>query len=139
MRIRHPVVVVIGIVRRNNTFLLTKRDEPTSRAHGKWQFPGGGLEYKEKVEDCLVRELKEETGVSVRSYRLLPTLFQSIRSGWHGILPTYVCVIDDDAVITLNHEASEYAWLTLEEIKKRDCLELTLQMAEATKLLDTGH
>lgn len=126
---KYSIIVVIGVIQRGDRFLLTKRDETASKAHGKWQFPGGGLEYKETIEDCLMRELKEEIGVSLQSYKLIPKLFQSIRPNWHGVLPTYLCVIKDDAVITLNHEASEYAWLTLQEIKERDTLELTYEMA----------
>jgi 8-oxo-dGTP diphosphatase len=32
-----------------------------------WAPPGGGLGYGEKVTDCLVREVKEETGLGVRA------------------------------------------------------------------------
>ena len=34
-------------------------------------LPGGGTWRREKIEDCLVREVKEETGLDVRAERLL--------------------------------------------------------------------
>ena len=34
-------------------------------------LPGGGVWFQEKIEDCLVREVKEETGLDVRAERLL--------------------------------------------------------------------
>jgi ADP-ribose pyrophosphatase YjhB (NUDIX family) len=34
-------------------------------------LPGGGTWHREKIEDCLVREVKEETGLEVRAERLL--------------------------------------------------------------------
>ena len=34
-------------------------------------LPGGGVWFHEKIEDCLVREVKEETGLDVKAERLL--------------------------------------------------------------------
>ncbi len=36
-----------------------------------YYLPGGGTLPREKIEDCLVREVKEETGLDVRAERLL--------------------------------------------------------------------
>lgn len=37
--------------------------------HGSdhWALPGGHLEYTESFEDCAVREVLEETGISIKS------------------------------------------------------------------------
>ena len=34
-------------------------------------LPGGGVWFQEKIEDCLVREVKEETGFDVKAERML--------------------------------------------------------------------
>jgi 8-oxo-dGTP diphosphatase len=34
-------------------------------------LPGGGVWFQEKIEDCLVREVKEETGLDAKAERLL--------------------------------------------------------------------
>ena len=36
-----------------------------------YYLPGGGVWFHEKIEDCLVREVKEETGLDVQAERLL--------------------------------------------------------------------
>lgn len=57
--------VVLGVVTNNDKVLLVKR-KPTEGML-RWQFPGGIVEKNETVEDAIVRELKEETGIDVKA------------------------------------------------------------------------
>jgi len=43
--------------------LLGKRKG--SHGAGEWSLPGGHLEYFEPMYDCVIRELKEETGMDI--------------------------------------------------------------------------
>ncbi len=65
--------VVAAIVPRNGRFLLTQR-LPGSHMGGYWEFPGGKIEAGETHEESLVRELREELGVSVDGVETLWTL-----------------------------------------------------------------
>lgn len=38
---------------------------------GNWSIPGGGMEPGESIAGCVVREVREETGVEVRPVRLV--------------------------------------------------------------------
>lgn len=49
-------VAVRGIVMKNNRILLVESNK------GDYKFPGGGLEENETHEECLKREVREETG-----------------------------------------------------------------------------
>jgi len=40
-------------------------------AFGKYTIPGGGLELGESIEEALIREVREETGVTVAEPKLL--------------------------------------------------------------------
>lgn len=44
--------------------LLLVRRAPGQSLPGYWELPGGKVEQGESLEDCLVRELDEELGVS---------------------------------------------------------------------------
>ena len=56
--------VAAGLIRKNGRFLIAKRPENKARG-GMWEFVGGKLEDGETAEDALVRECREELGVSV--------------------------------------------------------------------------
>ena len=61
-----PVLVVAAaLVNENGDILLAQRPEGKALA-GLWEFPGGKVEPGETPEAALVREVDEETGLSVR-------------------------------------------------------------------------
>ena len=48
--------------------LIARRREGKSQA-GMWEFPGGKLEPKESLEECLKRELAEEMQIEIEPYQ----------------------------------------------------------------------
>ena len=51
----------------NDKVLLGKRKN--AHGDGTWSFPGGHIEWMESLRDCAERELREETGLNLSSYR----------------------------------------------------------------------
>ena len=52
------------IVNDNNELLICRRADGSSMG-GLWEFPGGKLEPGETLEECIVRECKEELSVDI--------------------------------------------------------------------------
>lgn len=53
----------VVLLEGGRVLLVQRRFEPRK---GGWTLPAGFVEYDEPVEDCAVREMKEETGLDVR-------------------------------------------------------------------------
>ena len=67
---KRPCVGVGVVVIKGNKVLLGKRKN--AHGEGSWCFPGGHLEFNESVEECAVREVREETGIEIKNLRLGP-------------------------------------------------------------------
>lgn len=58
-----PAVGVAAIIKKDKKVLLALRKSP--HGNGTWGFPGGHLEMGESFEECIRRELKEETNLEI--------------------------------------------------------------------------
>lgn len=58
------VIVAAAIICVEGRYLIARR-KPDVHLAGYWEFPGGKCEAGEALEDCLIRELREELDVSV--------------------------------------------------------------------------
>ncbi len=57
-------------IERNGQYLMLHRTKKKNDInHDKWIGPGGKFEDRESPEDCMLREVKEETGLTLHSYQ----------------------------------------------------------------------
>ncbi|HEY7866502.1 MAG TPA: 8-oxo-dGTP diphosphatase MutT [Psychromonas sp.] len=67
--------ISIAVVKNpQNLFLICLRPDHVHQG-GKWEFPGGKIQKNETAEQAMLRELKEEVGITALDYRLLETTF----------------------------------------------------------------
>jgi 8-oxo-dGTP diphosphatase len=85
------LVVACALIDADGRVLLAKRP-PGRPLAGLWEFPGGKVEPGETPEAALIRELKEELGITVDPKCLAPFTFASHSyEAFHLLMPLYVC------------------------------------------------
>ena len=108
-------VAVKAIIFYNERFLLIKRSEKARGDYNYWEFPGGRLEFGESPEDALLREIKEEVGISVELICPISAWSFLKDENTHITGITFLCEVDAPFV-RLSEEHNEYAWVTHGEL-----------------------
>ncbi len=78
-----------AIVRDQQVLLIQHRTHGGGRSY--WLLPGGGREDGETEEECVAREMKEETSLDVNVERLL--MEEPALPGLYTSIKTYLCTV----------------------------------------------
>ena len=85
------LVAAVALIDADLRVLIAERPEGKQLA-GLWEFPGGKVEAGERPEETLIRELKEELGITVEEPCLAPLTFAShAYETFHLLMPLYAC------------------------------------------------
>jgi 8-oxo-dGTP diphosphatase len=78
---------------------------------GEWELPGGRPDHGERMEDCVVREVREETGLDVTVDRLLGVHpLEVIPGTWVDVI-AYHCLLPANTEHVTLHTSSEHTHL----------------------------
>jgi len=118
MSVNIVLVAACALVDADGRVLLAQRPPGKSMA-GLWEFPGGKVESGERPEITLIRELKEELGISVKEDCLAPLTFASHSyPDFHLLMPLYVCRRWEGTVTPL--EGQSLAWVRPNKLRDYD-------------------
>ena len=91
MSLKVVLVAACALIDPDRRVLIAERPAGRSMA-GLWEFPGGKVEPGERPEVTLIRELKEEIGITVSEACLAPLTFAShAYPDFHLLMPLYIC------------------------------------------------
>lgn len=104
------------------SFVMSKRSENARDEHGKWDIGGGGLEFGEKVEDTLRKEIKEEYCADVIDFEFLGHRDVHRTHGGrktHWVSLDFKVLVDSKSVSNGEpHKFSEVKWFSFNDLPK---------------------
>ncbi len=99
------------ILIEDDKLLLVKRAKEPFK--GEWALPGGRIEDDETAEQCLTREMKEETGLDVEPVRLVGIYSDPGRDPRRIIAASYI-VKRTGGELKAGDDAEEVKWFPLD-------------------------
>jgi len=125
-----PKVTVGAIVVKNNKVLLIKRKNAPNQ--GLWAIPGGKVEPGETLQQAAEREIKEETGLTIRAHEVIYVFDLIERDADDNLLFHYVIIdLMADYVsgeLRAGDDATDACWVSKAELDQ-------LSMTESTRKL----
>ena len=117
---------VCGVLMHQKRFLIVKRSEKDDFLPNCWEFPGGGVEEGETVEDALCRELKEELGFDIAAEKAelvgISEEFTDNDKSNRYLQLNYVIVSTETPEIKLSSEHVAYDWAEADDVRLDDFL-----------------
>lgn len=106
------------IVAEDGRLFLARRGPLAKNERGLWEFPGGSVEFGERLKDALRREIAEEYGVQIEVGELLDVVDHLLPDeGQHWVSPTFLCrIVEGEPIIREPGKCSEIGWFDPDEV-----------------------
>jgi 8-oxo-dGTP diphosphatase len=103
------------IVNEHGQVFLARRGPKSGNERGLWEFPGGAVEFGEKLRDALRREIFEEFGVQIEVGEMLDVSDHILpEESQHWVSPTFIChILTGAPVIREPEKCSEIGWFDI--------------------------
>lgn len=119
---------VRAIISESDEVLLLKRGNGRDSILGKYELPGGKLEYGEQPEDALRRYLHDDAGVHIESSRLFDAVTyidRDDRDIQYGVIVYEVKLSRQRHPMKLSGNYSSYQWFSLSKNQQSELTDLT--------------
>lgn len=125
-----------GIIRKDKKLLIAQRKNDSWMEPNKWEFPGGKVEPNETFEDCLMREIQEELGITITIDRFfMKTTHTYMKNNEEFPVTLIVFLADWKEGDLRNIDCQDSKWIDRNELKHYDFA--AADIAIVNKLLDT--
>ncbi len=108
-------IETVLIVNRDSKILLGLK-HPMKKFGGKWNGFGGGLEDGESLEECAVRETRDETGITPQNLKKLGVVLFSFETGEQDHEVHFYQADNYEGVLDTSKDFLEYREFSPEEL-----------------------
>lgn len=112
----HVITSADAFLIKDDKVLVAQRSADDDFLPGYWELVGGGVESGETLEESVVREVKEETGLTVNSVQRYYDYSFINEKGWQRRATAFVCELTGDNNVVLSFEHQAFRWIKLEEL-----------------------
>jgi len=119
--------VTCAVIRNDEGMVLSVRRGPAMDNAGKWEFPGGKTRPGEDHEECIIREIKEELGLSIIIAGTLDPVEYDYGDKFVRLIPFICETLASKPVLT---EHDDYRWLRPADVLKLDMTAADIPVAE---------
>ena len=135
----HPVVGVGAVVVHDGRVLLIRRGKEPLK--GRWLIPGGTVELGETLEEAVVREVQEETGLRVLPREVVLVFDRIERAGdaiaYHYVIVDYRCDLVGGELVA-GSDAEAAAFVDPPDLPRYDVPEQALALIRRVLALGEG-
>lgn len=116
------VYVFKGIVfdKENNILIDNRKEEKLKEVDGKWELPGGKMEFGETPEETVKREVMEETGYKVKIEKMLTytktEIIEYKEKLQHTVIFYYICKVIEKQEGSNDSKINKIKWIAKDEI-----------------------
>lgn len=123
------VGVGAAILNDGNQVLLSLRGPKARNERGKWEIPGGCVEFGETFETAIIREVKEELGITIEVEQLLGIFDHLLPDEkQHWVSPTFIChIVSGEPKVQEPEKCQKVGWFSLEEARELPLSQITAQ------------
>ena len=121
----------VALVKNGKVLMIRRKD------NDKWSLPGGTLEYDETMDECAIREMKEETGLDVFDLRFFKlyndpkTVVQYLDGEVRREFTAVYIASFKESDVLLDSESKDFCWVEVDKL-----LDLTMADSQRVRIKD---
>lgn len=125
------------IVNESGELFMARRGKKVKNEVGLWEFPGGELEFGERLHDAIRREIKEEFDIEIEVIELLDAVDHILpEEQQHWVSPSFICRLKaGEPRILEPDKCDEICWFKIDDIPQNITKATEINLADYKEYL----
>ncbi|TCG10608.1 (deoxy)nucleoside triphosphate pyrophosphohydrolase [Mycoplasma marinum] len=128
---KKKIYVVAAVIKIREKMLIMQRGG-TGILNNKWEFPGGKIEYGETIQETIVREIKEELDVNIKTSNIIGITEYEYPFAIINLTFINCVLLDSKESIKLNVH-KDMKWITSDQFDEIDWAEADVEILNKLK------